>query len=189
MVVAFRGWVEIVRTAHRRGLDGRDVLRLTGANSSTGHRAFDRDRMVDAAPTATDDRRNTVEAARNFRSPGAEVNEHGAARIADREAPGALESAPMVTFSFDGVPVEGREGEPIAVSLLAAGRRIFRTMTRFGDSRGGYCMVGRCADCLVVVDGASNVRACVAPVAAGLEVRTQHGLGRDDQTVSRTPRR
>ncbi len=76
--------------------------------------------------------------------------------------------------------VEGRAGEPIAVALLAAGVRIFRTMPRFGDARGGYCMVGRCTDCMVIVDGVPGIRACVTPVTAGLDVRTQHGLGELD---------
>jgi hypothetical protein len=46
-----------------------------------------------------------------------------------------------------------------------------------GAPRGGYCLVGRCSDCLVVVDGEPNVHACLAPVAAGLRVDIQHGLG------------
>jgi NADH dehydrogenase/NADH:ubiquinone oxidoreductase subunit G len=90
---------------------------------------------------------------------------------------GPLPPADAVTFSFDGQTVTGRAGEPVVAALLAAGFRVFRTMPRFGDPRGGYCMVGRCADCLVVVDGAPNVRACVTPVQPGMRVQTQHGLG------------
>jgi len=41
-------------------------------------------------------------------------------------------------------------------------------------------MVGRCADCMVVVDGVPGVRACVTPVSAGLDVRTQQELGELD---------
>ncbi len=72
---------------------------------------------------------------------------------------------------------ETESGEPIAAALLAAGYRVLRTMPRFGDARGGYCMIGRCTDCLVVVDGLPNVAACRTPVSAGQVVRTQHGLG------------
>jgi hypothetical protein len=89
-------------------------------------------------------------------------------------------SIPPVTFRFDGRNVEGRPGEPIAVALLADGVRIFRTMPRFGDPRGAYCMVGRCVDCMVTVNGVPGIRACVTPVTAGLDVRTQHGLGELD---------
>jgi len=113
-----------------------------------------------------------------------EQGEHKATRIIDHPVLGPLAPAPTVTFTFDGGLVEGRMGEPIAAALIAAGFRVFRTMPRFGDARGGYCMVGRCADCLVVVDGVPNVPACVTPIAAGMDVRTQHGLGErevDDQ--------
>jgi hypothetical protein len=85
-----------------------------------------------------------------------------------------------VTFRVDGVAVSAREGEPLAVALLAAGYRAFRTMPRFADPRGGYCMVGRCADCFMVVEGVPNVRACITPVRAGLDVQVQHGLGEPD---------
>jgi aerobic-type carbon monoxide dehydrogenase small subunit (CoxS/CutS family) len=87
-----------------------------------------------------------------------------------------LPPAPLVEFTFDGAAVSGREGEPIAAALIAAGYRVLRTMPRFGDARGGYCLVGRCTDCLVVVDGLPNVPACRTPVSAGQAVRTQHGL-------------
>lgn len=111
---------------------------------------------------------------------GAGTGDHGAARIVDHPLLDALPPARIVTFSFDGAPVEGREGEPIAVALLSAGRRILRTMPRFDDARGGYCMIGRCADCLVVVAGVTNVFSCLTPVSEGLEVRSQHGLGSAD---------
>ena len=100
-----------------------------------------------------------------------------ATRIVEHPVLGALAPAPAVTFTFDGARIEGRKGEPIAAALFAAGYRVLRTMPRLGDARGGYCMVGRCADCLVIVDGVPNVPACVTPVAPGLDVRTQHQLG------------
>ena len=112
-----------------------------------------------------------------------EANGHGAARVAEHAVLGALPPAPAVAFTFDGIPVAGRAGEPIVAALFAAGFRVLRTMPRFGDARGGYCMVGRCADCLVVVDGVPNVAACVTPVGKGLDVRTQHGLGETDVNV------
>ena len=109
-----------------------------------------------------------------------DANAHGADRIREHPVLGSLAPSLGVVFTVDGEPVEGQEGEPIAAALLAAGRRVFRTMPRSGESRGGYCMVGRCTDCLVVVDGVPNVRACVTAVAGGIDVRTQHGLGERD---------
>ena len=105
------------------------------------------------------------------------AGDHMATRIVEHPVLGALAPAPAVTFTFDGARIEGRKGEPIAAALFAAGYRVLRTMPRLGDARGGYCMVGRCADCLVIVDGLPNVPACVTPIAAGMDVRIQHGRG------------
>ena len=106
-----------------------------------------------------------------------ESGDSGATRITTHPILGDLPSVPLVEFTFDGVAVSGRDGEPIAAALFAAGYRVLRTMPRFGDARGGYCMIGRCSDCLVVVDSLPNVPACRTPVSAGLVVQMQHGLG------------
>jgi predicted molibdopterin-dependent oxidoreductase YjgC len=98
-------------------------------------------------------------------------------RIVHHPILGAAQPARVITFTFDGHPVEAREGETVAAALLAAGVRVFRTMPRTGEPRGGYCFVGRCADCLMVVNGEPNVMACLTPVVAGMLVETQHGLG------------
>ncbi|MGD9714520.1 MAG: (2Fe-2S)-binding protein [Thermomicrobiales bacterium] len=83
----------------------------------------------------------------------------------------------VVPFTCDGNPLEGREGEPLAVALLAAGIRVFRTMPESGEPRGGFCFTGRCADCLMIVNGVSGTRACMTPIREGMQVETQHGLG------------
>jgi predicted molibdopterin-dependent oxidoreductase YjgC len=106
-----------------------------------------------------------------------ESGDLGAARITAHPILGDLPQGLRIDFTFDGAVVAGREGEPIAAALFAAGYRVFRTMPRFGDARGGYCMLGRCTDCMVVVDGNPNVPACLTPITAGLDVRTQRGLG------------
>lgn len=98
-------------------------------------------------------------------------------RIVDHPILGPLPPARTVTFTFDGHPIEAREGEPLAAALIAAGIRVFRTMPRTGEARGGYCFVGRCADCLTIVDGEPNVMACLTIVSPGMRVETQHGLG------------
>jgi sarcosine oxidase subunit alpha len=97
-------------------------------------------------------------------------NLHGARRLG--EAPGR-----PVRFDFECSEIEAFEGETVAVALLAAGHRVFRTMPNSGNPRGGYCFTGRCADCLVVLDGVANARACVTPVAPGMRVSIQRGHG------------
>jgi predicted molibdopterin-dependent oxidoreductase YjgC len=98
---------------------------------------------------------------------------HGATRIEGHSLP-ANES---VTITFDGAPIAARAGEALIAALLASGVRVLRTMPKSGEARGGYCLVGRCSDCLVIVDGVPNTVACTTPVRESMVVETQHGLG------------
>jgi predicted molibdopterin-dependent oxidoreductase YjgC len=100
-----------------------------------------------------------------------------ARRIVDHRILGPPAPAPEIVFTFEGRAIQARTGEPIAAALLAAGERVFRTMPKTGEARGGYCFVGRCADCLVVVDGEPNVMACLTPICAGMTVVRQRGPG------------
>jgi predicted molibdopterin-dependent oxidoreductase YjgC len=104
-------------------------------------------------------------------------------RILDHPTLGPLPPAETVEFTVDGKTITARDGEPIAAALIAAGIRAFRTMPRSGEARGGYCLVGRCSDCLMQVDGELNVRICVTPARDGMRVETQHGLGEFDRGV------
>jgi predicted molibdopterin-dependent oxidoreductase YjgC len=98
-------------------------------------------------------------------------------RITDHPILGAAPERKTVTILFDGAPLPALEDEPVAAALLAAGIRVFRTSKKRGESRGVFCAIGRCTDCMMTVDGVPNVRTCVTPVRDGMEVRTQIGLG------------
>ena len=78
-----------------------------------------------------------------------------------------------VLFSFDGKELEGREGEPIAAALLAEGIRVFSHSPKYRRPRGFFCATGRCASCLMEVNGVANVRICVTPLEEGMKIRTQ----------------
>ncbi|WP_122789463.1 (2Fe-2S)-binding protein [Intestinibacillus sp. Marseille-P6563] len=91
-----------------------------------------------------------------------------------------LDTSKTVTIYFDGKPVEALEGEPIAAALIHAGIRSFRTTAKRHEPRGIFCAIGRCTDCMMIVDGVPNTRTCVTPVRDGMQVRTQHGLGTFD---------
>jgi predicted molibdopterin-dependent oxidoreductase YjgC len=82
-----------------------------------------------------------------------------------------------VTIFFNGKSLDAREGEPVAAALLAAGIRVFRKTRKRGEGRGLFCAIGRCTDCMMVVDGAANTRTCITPVRGGMDVKTQVGLG------------
>jgi predicted molibdopterin-dependent oxidoreductase YjgC len=90
---------------------------------------------------------------------------------------GELEKGTVVEIEVDGEPVPAIEGEPVAAALIAAGKSVFRYTQKRGEPRGVFCAIGRCTDCMMVVDGVLNVRTCVTPVRAGMKVETQHGLG------------
>ena len=87
-----------------------------------------------------------------------------------------LERGPRVTIRLDGEPVEAFEGETVAAVLLARGETATRT-TPGGDPRGIFCGMGVCWDCLVVVDGVPNTRACMTWVRDAMQVSRQDGLG------------
>lgn len=83
----------------------------------------------------------------------------------------------MVTITVDGRSIAAYEGETIAAALLACGIHTCRTMSNSGEARGPFCAVGRCPDCMMIVDSHMNVRTCVTHVLDGMRVETQRGLG------------
>ena len=97
-------------------------------------------------------------------------------RVEDHPILGKRERRPLVAIEVDGKPVEALEGEPIAAALIAAGKRAFRYTRKLQEPRGVYCAIGRCTDCMMIVDGMPNVRTCVTPVRDGMVIQSQHGL-------------
>jgi predicted molibdopterin-dependent oxidoreductase YjgC len=76
-----------------------------------------------------------------------------------------------VTFLFEGDPVTAPGGASIGAALWAAGIRRFRMTRVRGRPRALFCGIGQCFDCLVRVNGGPVVRACIAPVRHGDDVR------------------
>jgi predicted molibdopterin-dependent oxidoreductase YjgC len=96
-------------------------------------------------------------------------------RIDDHPILGKAEKGRVARFRFDGVELEGYEGEPIAAALKAVGVTIHR-YTKKRSPRGIFCAIGRCTDCVMVVNGKPNVRTCVTPLEDGMTVETQYGV-------------
>lgn len=97
-------------------------------------------------------------------------------RIAEHPILGVQEKGKLVTFTYDGKEVSGYEGEPIAAALKAAGLMVHRYTKKEHRPRGIFCAIGRCTDCVMVVDGVPNVRTCVTPLKEGMKVQTQYGV-------------
>jgi sarcosine oxidase subunit alpha len=84
------------------------------------------------------------------------------------------DSSGKFTFEFDGQSVEARAGDTVASALYRAGRRIFTRSFKYHRPRGLLCLAGKCPNCLVNVNGAPNVRGCITPARAGMQVRHQN---------------
>ncbi|MEE1227801.1 MAG: (2Fe-2S)-binding protein [Lachnospiraceae bacterium] len=96
-------------------------------------------------------------------------------RISEHPILGEFKKGRKVTFTHDGKELEGYEGEPIAAALKAAGIQIHRYTSKRHTPRGIFCAIGRCTDCVMVVDGEPNVRTCMTPLKEGMVVNTQYG--------------
>lgn len=75
----------------------------------------------------------------------------------------------------DGVEVSAEPGQTVAGVLLGIGRTSWRLTRGAGRPRGIFCGIGVCFDCLVVVNGVPDVRACLRQVREGDEIRVQQG--------------
>lgn len=88
---------------------------------------------------------------------------------------GEVERGEAITIVIDGKDYAVHVGETVATAMIAEGRRAFRRTARRDAPRGLYCGMGVCYDCLVVVDGRPNTRACMTSVRPGMRVDSQAG--------------
>lgn len=98
-------------------------------------------------------------------------------RIEKHPVLGDRKPAARVRIFVDGAPIEAEEGDTVAGALWASGRVVFRHSPKYGQPMGISCAIGRCTDCAMQVNGIPNIRTCITPVRAGMEVVTQKGAG------------
>lgn len=96
-------------------------------------------------------------------------------RFTEHPILGEVKKGRLVTFTYDGKELQGYEGEPIAAALKAAGVMVHRYTAKKHEPRGIFCAIGRCTDCVMIVNGEPNVRTCMTPLTEGMSVRTQYG--------------
>jgi aerobic-type carbon monoxide dehydrogenase small subunit (CoxS/CutS family) len=88
-----------------------------------------------------------------------------AKRITEHPILGVQSRGRVVQFTFDGKTLEGYEGEPIAAALKVNGVMIHRYTKQSSIKPSGiFCAIGRCTDCVMVVDGVPNIRTCITPL-------------------------
>jgi D-hydroxyproline dehydrogenase subunit gamma len=83
-----------------------------------------------------------------------------------------IERGPPVRVTLDGRVVVAHVGESVAAVLFAEGVAATRH-TRRGAPRGVYCGMGVCFDCVLIVDGIPNTRACLTWVKDGMVIERQ----------------
>lgn len=76
-----------------------------------------------------------------------------------------------VAIRVNGRPVRVPAGISVAAALLNAGAPAMR-VSASGAARGPLCGMGVCFECRVTIDGVPHRRACIEPVAEGMEVAT-----------------
>jgi predicted molibdopterin-dependent oxidoreductase YjgC len=93
-----------------------------------------------------------------------------------------VERGAQVTITIDGLEVLAFEGESVLAALWARGHHTLHVTARQHEPRGFFCAMGVCFDCLLTIDGARNVRACLEPVRAGMTIQTQRDAGYGDES-------
>jgi predicted molibdopterin-dependent oxidoreductase YjgC len=77
---------------------------------------------------------------------------------------------PAIMLTVDGATVAAKQGDTLLTAMLAAGLGTVRT-SEFGDGgRAGFCWMGACQDCWVVVEGLGVRRACTTLAEPGMQV-------------------
>ena len=86
-------------------------------------------------------------------------------------------------IEVDGEKLVAYEGETVAAVLAAAGRRTFRWTEKKKHPRGMYCGIGLCHECMMVIDGVPNTKACQTLATPGCHVKTQKGLAKQSASA------
>lgn len=102
-------------------------------------------------------------------------------RVKEHPILGVYEKGEKVFFYYNEQKMEGYEGEPVAAALMAAGIKVHRYTQKNSEPRGVYCAIGRCTDCVMIVDDEPNVRTCITPLEKGMKVKTQYGIDEADR--------
>ena len=94
-----------------------------------------------------------------------------------------LDRTRELEFTFHGTAARGFEGDTVASALFGEGQRVFSRSFKYHRPRGLVCCQGSCPNCMLTVDGTPNVRACVTPLVAGMNVEAQNVRGSLDHDL------
>ena len=83
----------------------------------------------------------------------------------------------QVSITINGKPFDVPAGETVAAAVLASGIGPTRTTPISNTPRAPFCLMGLCYECLMVINGSPNQRACKEYVTEGMIIESQHGPG------------
>jgi hypothetical protein len=86
-----------------------------------------------------------------------------------------LQRGESFSFDVDGESVPAYGGETVAAALMAEGRRALRVTAGRNESRGYYCGMGVCWDCMMWLEGQGSVQTCRLLAAPGMRLRSMKG--------------
>jgi len=91
-------------------------------------------------------------------------------RIIEHPILSSKEGRRLVKFTFDGIEMEGYEGEAVSSALIANGVKEF-AIHKVGDHpQGIYCANGQCSHCTVIIDG-FPLKSCITPLKEGMNIK------------------
>jgi len=79
---------------------------------------------------------------------------------------------PSLSFSIDGQPATGFEGDTLLSAVLNETNRLRNS--EFGDGiRSGFCLMGACQDCWLWTETGERLRACTTQLEQGMRILTK----------------
>jgi predicted molibdopterin-dependent oxidoreductase YjgC len=75
-----------------------------------------------------------------------------------------------ISFTFNDKTYKAKEGDSISVALFSNNILINRK-TYNNTSRGSFCFMGVCFECLVSIDGKSGIQSCKMKLIDGMEIK------------------
>lgn len=79
-----------------------------------------------------------------------------------------------VHFTLNGVAETGRRGDTVLTAILSVSGRL-RQSEFTGEDRAGFCLIGACQDCYVMMADGRRVRACSTALEPGMAFTTDLG--------------
>ncbi len=82
-----------------------------------------------------------------------------------------------VEIILNGQSLQVTKGISVAAVALSQNLSYTRTTPVSGSRRAPFCMMGVCYECLMVINGKANQRACATYVQDGMQIDCQQGVG------------